>query len=146
VLSDQAGALGRVADLRIDAVRSHRDPRGVLHVLEFAGIIPFIPVRLFWTQGVPAGTIRGEHGHKRCSQYLICCAGEIDVATYDGAAEAEFKLATGDGFLIRPGIYSSLRFQTPASVLLALCDRPYEAADYLHSRDELKTYRQQVAL
>ena len=47
------------------------DKRGALTVGEFNNHLPFKPERFFFTNQVPQGSVRGNHAHKRCQQFLI---------------------------------------------------------------------------
>src|SRR5438094_557420 len=120
-MSEGNRTLARVSDLRVDRVEGRRDSRGTLYPVELSRSVTFTPVRLFWILDVPVGTIRGEHGHKLCSQYLICCAGKIDVTAFDGISEAAFGLGAGHALHIPPGIYAQQRFQKADTMLLVLC-------------------------
>ena len=133
--------LPSVDDLRIDTIRGFRDPRGVLFPAELPALAGFAPLRLFWISEVPADTVRGGHAHRACSQYLICCTGRVGVAAFDGNDERHLPLLPGQGVLLPPGIYASQIFEAPGSLLLVLCDQPYDPADYLHSREEFAAYR-----
>ena len=46
-----------------------------------------------------------------------------------------------EGLLIPPGIWAQQTYLTENSVLTVLCDRPYEAADYIREYEEFITYR-----
>jgi dTDP-4-dehydrorhamnose 3,5-epimerase-like enzyme len=134
-----------VEDVRIDMLPGKRDPRGALTVVEFNTAVPFPVARLFYVSGVPAGLSRGGHAHYRCSQYLICQAGRLGIALADGDRERRLELSAGQAMLVEPGIFATQTYLDDASVLLVLCDRPYEAEDYIHSMDEFVKYRRENA-
>ena len=48
------------------------DPRGNLMFAEFPKHLPFVPKRIFATFDVPAGSVRGEHAHRKLEQLIIC--------------------------------------------------------------------------
>jgi dTDP-4-dehydrorhamnose 3,5-epimerase-like enzyme len=131
-------------DIRIDGLTIVRDPRGELSILEFRDFVPFEVVRLFYVRDVPPGQTRGGHAHYRCRQYMICQAGRIAVALFDGTKERLLSLKPGQGILVEPGIFGTETYLDPASILLVLCDRPYEKNDYIHTREELVKYRSGV--
>jgi hypothetical protein len=134
-------ALPRVGDLRVERIAGFRDRRGVLFPAELLPLCGFAPQRLFWVADVPSGTVRGGHSHLVCSQYLICVAGRVSVTAFDGSEEARLPLAAGEAVMLRPGLFATQTFEAPGSLLLVLCDRPYEPADYLRSRDEFAAWR-----
>lgn len=121
----------------LDMLPTMRDARGALTVADFSQAVPFPVVRLFYVHDVPAGIVRGQHGHYRCSQYMICVSGRLRITLADRSRERAFELEPGHGLLIRPGLFASETYLDAGTVLLVLCDRPYEKDDYIHSRDRL---------
>jgi UDP-2-acetamido-3-amino-2,3-dideoxy-glucuronate N-acetyltransferase len=131
--SDNAGSpLSRVTRGRAKLVE---DSRGRLGVIDIARHAPFVPVRMFWISEVPAGTARGGHAHRACSQFLVCLRGRINVNAIDGTQSENFVLRQGDFLNMVPGIYSTETFLDEGSVLAVLCDRPYEPDDYVYERE-----------
>jgi hypothetical protein len=112
-----------------------RDERGNLGVVDIADHAPFLPVRLFWICDVRAGTERGGHAHKACSQFLMCLRGRIRVDAMDGVLRQEFTLEQGDFLNLVPGIFATELFLEEGSLLAVLCDRPYEADDYIFDKE-----------
>lgn len=110
------------------------DARGGLGVIDIIDYAPFTPVRLFWISDVAAGQSRGGHAHKACSQFMVCLSGRIQIDAFDGTVRRRFLLSRGEFINVVPGIYATETFLVEQSVLLVLCDRPYEADDYI--RDE----------
>jgi dTDP-4-dehydrorhamnose 3,5-epimerase-like enzyme len=113
------------------------DDRGSLDVLDIVDCAPFRPVRMFWISDAAPGTARGGHAHKACSQFLVCIDGRIQVDAFDGAVSRTFVMEHGEFLNLVPGIFSTETFLEEGSVLLVLCDRPYEQDDYIHDRDLL---------
>ncbi|MBY5757843.1 hypothetical protein HFO07_14465 [Rhizobium leguminosarum] len=114
-----------------------KDPRGALGVLDFPKEIPFTPVRMFWIHDVPAGGKRGAHAHKACTQFIICGQGQIEIDAYDGTRSEQFKLSAGEYVNVVPGIFATLTFPQEHSTAMVLCDRPYEADDYIYNAEML---------
>ncbi|MDB4945226.1 MAG: hypothetical protein JWP97_4760 [Labilithrix sp.] len=130
-----------VDDVRLVELPSHRSADGELVVVEHGQAIPYVVRRMF-TVRADAGAIRGRHAHKRCSQFLVCSHGRIEVDCDDGSREVTFELATGTrGLLVPPGIWATERYVTADSVLVVLCDRLYEADDYLRDHDQFLAWR-----
>ena len=48
------------------------------------------------------------------------------------------------GLLIPPSIWAEQTYRAPGSVLTVLCDRPYEAYDYIKDYSDFKIYRKTV--
>ena len=114
-----------------------QDDRGNLDVLDIVDYAPFRPVRMFWISGVAPGAARGGHAHKACSQFLVCISGRIQVDAFDGAVSRTFLMQHGEFLNLVPGIFATETFLEEGSVLLVLCDRPYEQDDYIYDRDLL---------
>jgi dTDP-4-dehydrorhamnose 3,5-epimerase-like enzyme len=130
-----------VAAMKVDTFPTIRDVRGALTVAELDSFVPFKVVRLFFMTGVPAGTVRGQHGHYHCSQYFLCQGGRLQTILSDGVQERIVILELGQGILIPPGIFASQTYLEQNTILQVLCDRPYEKEDYIHSLNELRAWR-----
>jgi mannose-6-phosphate isomerase-like protein (cupin superfamily) len=97
--------------------------------------VPYTIARVFVVRA-SSGAKRGDHAHKRCSQFMICVSGAVEVTCDDGFNGRSFALARADtGLLIPPGIWTTLHFDE-AGVVIVLCDRFYEAEDYIRCYDE----------
>lgn len=85
-------------------IHSHADARGALSVVE-NGFLPFDIRRVYYLYGVPIGAIRGEHGHKRLEQLIICMHGRVDITLNDGLQQYPFTLDRPDcGLFVPPGM------------------------------------------
>lgn len=109
-----------------------RDSRGLLVPVEFSKFMPFAVKRMFWIADVPAGGTRGGHAHKRCHQFAICTTGAIAIEAFDGHTKCTVELAMGQALHIPPGIFTTEQFIALNTILVVLCDRAYEATDYLY--------------
>ena len=119
----------------------HYSSNGDLVVMEGGGQVPFVIARVFVVVA-PAGAIRGQHAHKRCTQFVTCPRGAVEVLCDDGIEETKFILdQPGLGLLILPSIWAQQTYQAPGSVLTVLCDRPYEPTDYIRDYAEFLDYR-----
>ena len=111
-------------------LQRHIDDRGVLLPIEFDNL-PFVPKRLFTVTDMPAGTVRGEHGHHTGQQFLICLHGSIDILLRSKSDEAHITLLSdGPGLFIGSGIWSRQTYVTDKSVLLVLASEPYSTDSY----------------
>lgn len=120
----------------------HSDKNGDLVVMEGLAHVPIAIARVFVIRA-SAGAIRGQHAHKACTQFLTCPIGSIEVRCDDGLEMANYILDQPDmGLLIPPGIWAQETYQASDSILMVLCDRPYEADDYIRDYSEFKAYRQ----
>jgi dTDP-4-dehydrorhamnose 3,5-epimerase-like enzyme len=120
-----------VEDLAAVTLPRFVDDRGALVPLELTRNVPFPVLRLFWIQGVPRRAMRGVHAHLACQQYVCCIAGEVIIEAFDGFATRSIALRAGTALHVPARIFTSLQFDGPETVVLVLCDRPYEQSDYL---------------
>lgn len=117
-------------------VRTHLDGRGSLGVIEQADL-PFPVRRVYYLFDVPIGAVRGEHGHKQLEQLMICMHGRLEVILNDGTGQFRFTLDTpGQALHVPPGLWRSLKFIEPGTVVCVLASRPYERDDYIYSFEE----------
>ena len=113
------------------------DDRGRLGVIDIAESAPFEPVRMFWISGVAPGKSRGGHAHKACSQFFVCISGRIQVDAFDGTSSQNYLMGRGEFLNLVPGIFATETFLDEGSILLVLCDRPYEQHDYIYDKELL---------
>lgn len=125
-----------VNDIKIDDLPRISEARGNLTVVEFSKFVPFSVVRLFYVYDVPANTIRGKHAHRQCRQYMICQNGRVLVDATDGRQTRRIELNPGQAILIEHGIFTSEMYVDLDTVLLVLCDRPYDPNDYIRNMEE----------
>ncbi|MFZ3337197.1 MAG: FdtA/QdtA family cupin domain-containing protein [Xanthobacteraceae bacterium] len=130
----------------LDAVRTIELPRharseGEVVVAEGDRSVPFAIARMF-TVKAPSGAKRGEHAHRRCSQFMICVHGVIDIGCDDGRSQRIFALDRSNlALMVPPTIWNTVMFRHSDSVLAVLCDRGYEEHDYIRDYAEFLAFR-----
>jgi len=113
------------------------DARGSLTVGEVPTEVPFSPARYFAVYNVPSLSLRGEHAHKQCKQFLICLHGSCRVLLDDGLNRCEVLLNSPDIGVFMPEMIWGTQYRYSADALLfVFASRPYEADDYLRTYDE----------
>ena len=118
------------AILNVGRSQRFRAPTGDLYVLDQT-LVPFEVVRIFFISG-PKGAIRGKHAHKQCSQFLAVLSGSVIVRVESPVrSKHELLLETGDLLNVPPLHWASEEFLSEGTVLLVLCDLPYDESDYL---------------
>ena len=135
------GPLASLADVRRIALPRHVRSDGAISVFEGGGAVPFEIARVFTVSAVD-GAVRGRHAHKECAQLLVCLAGEIEVVADDGA-ERRREILSGpeEGLLLPPMIWGEQIYRGENALLLVLCDRVYDEADYLRDFAAFKAAR-----
>ena len=133
--------LSMLSDLRqIDLPRYVAD-NGELVVMESLAHVPFQIARIF-TVRAPLEAVRGRHAHRRCSQFLACVSGAVEVECNDGHGIRRFMLdRPGKALLVPPAIWATEIYHQEDSLLVVLCDRGYEPDDYIRDYAEFKAYR-----
>jgi dTDP-4-dehydrorhamnose 3,5-epimerase-like enzyme len=125
----------QLEDVRVVELPRYARADGEVVAAEAATGVPFTIARLF-TLRAPQGVERGKHAHRLCSQFMICAHGAVDIAVDDGTTRRTFLLDRGDrALLVPPMIWNTVHFREAQSVVAVLCDRPYEAADYIREYD-----------
>jgi dTDP-4-dehydrorhamnose 3,5-epimerase-like enzyme len=121
-------------------VRTHLDARGSLGVME-DGDLPFLIRRVYYLFDVPIGAVRGEHGHKTLEQLMICMNGRVEVTLNNGSGQFRFELSRPDQALhVPPGMWRSLRFVDPGTVVCVLASQPYDRQDYIFTFEDFLTW------
>ena len=129
---------------RLIELPRHARADGEVVVAEATAQVPFRIERMF-ALSAPAGTKRGRHAHRLCSQFMICVSGAVDVVCEDGRKKNTFALERRDqALLVPPGVWNTVEFRQDESVLIVLCDRIYEAHDYIHDYAEFLSFRESV--
>lgn len=113
---------------------------GTLCVYECGRYVGF-PIKRVFTVSARKGIVRGDHAHKECTQLLVCVSGVIQVTCDDGADCSEYVLEDmNSGLLIPPGIWARETYLTDNALLMVLCDRAYEAEEYIRDYDEFRRF------
>jgi len=134
--------LNSIKDIRLIKLAYFTEDNGELIVMEGKRHVPFAIARVFAVRA-PVGSVRGEHAHKACTQFLSCPKGRVKVVCDDGSLTQEYILKDfNEGLLIPFGIWVRYTYEVPDSILTVLCDRPYEVSDYIRDYGEFKSYRQ----
>ena len=82
--------------------------------------------------------IRGDHAHKKCSQFLFPILGKIkvDYVTKKKEGSVLLDFSKREGYLLKPKTWCKIKFLTKNAILLVACDMEYEFKDYIESYTE----------
>lgn len=117
-----------------------RDIRGSLSALEFGKHVPFEVRRAFMVFDVPNREVRGEHAHRRCSQFLICVKGSCAVVVDDGSKRREITLDQSDIGLLLPPLTWGIQYKYSSdALLLVFASDHYDPEDYIRDYEEFRT-------
>lgn len=135
--------ISRIEEIKLISLPYFIEENGGLIVIEGLKDLPFNISRVF-TVNAPRGSIRGQHAHKKCTQFLTCPLGKVQVLCEDGDKSIEFLLDNPKiGILIPPGIWAQQTYQIENSILNVFCDLPYDDQDYIRNYDDYKLYIKQ---
>jgi dTDP-4-dehydrorhamnose 3,5-epimerase-like enzyme len=135
--------MNQVSDARLIKLPKHTDANGdgELIVAEAAQQVPFQIQRMF-TITAPAGARRGWHAHRLCSQFMVCVRGAVDVACDDESDRKTFSLDSGElALLVPPSLWVEIDVRQDHSIVIVLCDRPYEVHDYISNYADFLSFR-----
>jgi dTDP-4-dehydrorhamnose 3,5-epimerase-like enzyme len=136
--------MNRLTHARLIDLPRHVGADGEVIVAEAVAQVPFRIERMF-ALAAPAGAKRGRHAHRLCSQFMICVSGAVDVICEDGEKKHSFALDSRNrALLVPPGLWNTVEFRQSDSVLVVLCDRVYEAHDYIRDYADFLSFRESV--
>jgi dTDP-4-dehydrorhamnose 3,5-epimerase-like enzyme len=130
-----------ISDIRRIDLPAYRREDGEVVVAQTTESVPFNIARMFALRA-PTGAERGKHAHRRCTQLMVCLNGLVDIVCDDGRDKSTYTLDRSDAaLLVPPTIWNTVVFRAEQSVLVVLCDRPFEEDDYLRTYEEFMAYR-----
>jgi len=118
-------------------LRQFVEDNGTLVPIDFSELT-FVPKRVFYVAGVPAGDIRGQHAHYETQQLLICVQGKISVHLYDGYKTETTVMRQHESVFVDRMIWDSQTYETGEDVMLSLCSTEYDKADYIEDIKEFE--------
>mgnify|MGYP006090819961 CR=1 FL=1 len=123
-----------------------KEDNGELSVYESSTeFVPFFIKRIFNVRS-EKGSIRGKHAHRLCTQLLICSNGSIEVLCDDSTSQRIFLLDSPNyGLLVPPGIWAEEKYIEHNSTMTVICDRLYEAEDYISDYEIFKDFNSQIS-
>ncbi len=132
-------------DSRIVSFPAIREKGGCLVPLESGRQVPFEIRRVFYLYGLEPGARRGLHAHTQVSEIVICLQGGCCVRLHDGRVQSEVSLhRPEEGLYIGPWMWTEFHDFTPDCMLLVLCDRPFDRADYISDFEEFCRRRREM--
>ena len=122
-------------------IKSYSGPTGKLIPISFNKRFPIKVKRIFFLYG-KKNKIRGEHAHKKCSQFFIPIHGKVILNIKTPTAKKRIILSRllKNAVLVPPKYWCGVKFINKNSILMVICDKYYNVNDYLESFDEYKKY------
>ena len=133
--------LNNLNSINIIKLPFFEEDRGDLTVIEELNQCPFSIARAFSVRA-PLNTVRGKHAHKECDQLLVCLNGEVEVTCDDGEKTKKYLLDNpSKGLYVPKSIWQIQKYTKEKSVLLFLCNLPYNVNEYITNYDDFLIYR-----
>ena len=120
-------------------IKSFNNLTGKLIPFTFNDRFPIKAKRIFYIFG-KKNKIRGEHAHRKCSQFLFPLLGNFELSILSKTQNKKFTLRSKKsfGFLIKPKTWLKVKFLSKSSVLMVVCDKNYDFKDYIEDLEEFK--------
>ena len=133
-----------VEDIKIIELPFYQEDNGSLIVIEELINLPFEIKRVF-TVTAMAGSIRGQHAHIECAQFLTCPTGIIKVLCDDGTNKKTYILDSSKiGILIPPSIWAEQVYIKENSILNVICNKKYSSTDYIREYNDFIKFRENI--
>jgi dTDP-4-dehydrorhamnose 3,5-epimerase-like enzyme len=133
--------LATVARIRLIELPRYAREDGEIVVAQAFAQVPFTIARAFTVTAV-LGAERGQHAHRRCAQFMVCVHGAVEVFCDDSREQQTFILDRNNLALhVPPTIWNNVIIKQEQSVVMVLCDRPFEEADYMRTYPEFLAFR-----
>ena len=122
-------------------IKSFSKSSGRLIPLSFNKKFPIKVKRIFFLYG-KKNKIRGEHAHKKCSQFFVPIHGKIvlNIKTSKIKKKILLQHSSKIAVLVPPKYWCGVKFISNNSILMVICDKYYSFNDYLESFDDYKKY------
>ena len=118
-------------------LKVYKNNTGFLVPISLKKDIPFKSKRVFIIHG-KKNSIRGDHAHHKCSQFLIPLSGVmiIEYENNKGKFKKILSFKKSNYLLLKPKTWCKIKFNTNNSKLMVFCDREYEFSDYIEKYNE----------
>ena len=122
-------------------IKAYSSITGKLIPLAFNKKFPIKAKRIFFVYG-KKNKIRGDHAHKKCSQFFIPIFGKVILVIKTPKMKKKIVLnhLSKTAVLVPPKYWCSIKFVSKNSILMIACNQHYNANDYLKNFNVYKEY------
>tara|TARA_A100001035_G_C27418481_1_gene336127 strand:- start:41 stop:457 length:417 start_codon:yes stop_codon:yes gene_type:complete len=136
--------MNNVKDLKFLDLDIKSDNRGDLIAIEFEKHFN-VPIKRSFLVFGEINTIRGNHAHIECNQFLCCLSGSCEIRCDDGINSYSQVLNNPSKIIKIPNmIWSSQRYISEHTILLVFCDLDYCEKDYIRNYKNYLTFRKEI--
>ena len=120
-------------------IESFAKKSGTLIPISFKKNIPIKVKRIFFILG-KKNFVRGDHAHKKCSQFLFPILGKIHISSENrnGKKNKILNYKRKEGHLLKPLTWCKIKFLSKNSILMVACDMEYSFRDYIEKYEDFK--------
>ena len=126
-------------------IKSFYKSTGKLMPLSFNKKFPIKAKRIFFLYGKKT-KIRGDHAHKKCSQFFFLISGKaiLNIRTPNTKKSIKLNQSSNTAILVPPKYWCGIKFINKNSVVMVICDKIYDYKDYLHTYAEYRKFIKKV--
>ena len=112
--------------------KSFKKKSGSLIAFSLEDNFPIKVKRIFIING-KKNFVRGDHAHKKCSQFLFPILGKIKIECTSEKYKKKIILnyKKNAGYLAKPRTWLKIKFLTKNAILMVACDKEYDFKDYI---------------
>jgi dTDP-4-dehydrorhamnose 3,5-epimerase-like enzyme len=132
---------------KLVSLPSFKDSRGDLSPIDFNEQLPFIPSRFFVVSDTPPNSIRGNHAHYSCEQFLVVIQGKINVIIDDGIKNQVIELISKDSGLFIPKLLWASQVEHSSDAILGVfASHRYDKNDYINDYEDYIKIREKLKI
>ena len=126
-------------------IKSFYKSTGKLIPLSFNKKFPFKVKRIFFLYG-KKNKIRGDHAHKKCSQFFLVISGKaiLNIRTPNTKKSIMLTNSSNTAVMVPPKYWCGVKFINKNSVVMVACDKFYDYIDYLHTFNDYTKHLKKV--
>ncbi len=126
-------------------IPTYNDLRGDLSVLELEPLINWTVKRIYYVTNTKLP--RGGHCVKGERKIYIMCQGSCKAKLFDGETWfEEIMQGPGDGIILKTDMWREFIDFSEGSVMMALCNMPYDKDKYIMNIEEFKIYLKTIKI
>ena len=122
-------------------IKTYSSETGKLIPISFNKQFPIQVKRIFFLYG-KMNKVRGDHAHKKCSQFFFPISGKVilNIKTLTTKKKIVLNHLSKIAVLVPPKYWCNVKFVNKNSILMVACDQYYNFNDYLETFDIYKKY------
>ena len=122
-------------------IKTYSAKTGKLIPISFDRKFPIQVKRIFFLYG-KKNKVRGDHAHKKCSQFFYLLSGKVilNIKTPSKNKKILLTHSSKNAVLVPPKYWCSVKFVNKNSILMVACDEYYSFNDYLGTFEDYKKY------